>query len=245
MVNALLDWFERNKLGVIGTLVLHTAILFVLTILSIPTALREDQRNEMRMDVISSEEAEEMIERIEAGDEYVSQQVTNLSSNITAELSKPSFSSERLAQRVENDLRSMEQAEFERLAEERRERGEEIEIPQLDPSKWDKELYMDKAVEPVKVEGATTVWHDLKDRAERYIHAPAYVCRGIGLVVVQVEVDREGNVRKAAIDATRTNTPDECMLDHALLSAQRARFHPLSQAQDRQSGAIYYRFLPQ
>lgn len=245
MVNSFLDWFERHKVGVIGTLILHTAFLFMLTVWSIRTTPREDQISDMRIEVVDDEMAQEILDRIERELAGIPEEVINTSSNITAEATRPNFSPERLAERVENDLRSLEQAEYDRLAEERRARGEEITIPELDPSKWDKELYMDKAVEPVKVEGATTVWHDLKARAERYIHAPAYVCRGSGLVVVSVTVDREGTVRKAEIDMSRTNTPDECMLDHALRSAQSARFAPLSSAPDKQNGAIYYRFLPQ
>ena len=244
-MTAFLDWFERHKAGIIGTLLLHTLLLFALTVWSIRSTPREDEVSDLRMEVIDPEVAEELLAQMERELAGIPEEVKNLSSNITAEANRPTYNAERLAQRVESDLRDLEQAEFDRLAEERRERGEEISIPELDPSKWDKEQYMDKAVEPVKVEGATTVWHDLKDRAERYIHAPAYVCRGAGLVVVAVEVDREGQVRKATIDAGRTNTPDECMLDHALRSAQQARFHPRTQAQDRQTGAIYYRFLPQ
>ncbi len=245
MVNFFLDWFERHKVGVIGTLVLHTLFLFMLTVWSIRTTPREDQISEMRIEVVDEEVAQEILDQIERELAGIPEEVVNKSSNITAESTRPNYSPEKLAERVENDLRSLEQAEYDRLAEERRARGEEITIPELDPSKWDKEQYMDKAVEPVKVEGATTVWHDLKGRAERYIHAPAYVCKGSGLVVVNVVVDRDGTVRKAELDMNRTNTPDECMLDHALRSAQSARFAAYSSAPDKQGGAIYYRFLAQ
>jgi len=246
-LDAFLDWFERHKTGVIGTLLLHTLALFMLTVWSIRATPREEDRSEMRIEVVSDEQAEEMLERIDRELAGIPESVTNLTSNIEAELAKPGYSPQRLAERVENDLRAMEQAEFDRLAEERREKGEEVSIPELDPSKWDKEQYMDKAAEPVKVEGATTVWHDLKAplRAERFIHVPAYICKNFGLVVVNVTVDRQGQVRKAELDAGRTNTDDDCMVQSALNSARRASFAPDASAPDRQQGAIYYRFLPQ
>ena len=84
--------------------------------------------------------------------------------------------------------------------------------------------YMEQAEEPVKVEGATAVWHDLKDRAERRIHIPAYLCTGQGQVVIRVTVDAEGRVRRAEADASRSTTTDGCMVEHALSSAQEARF---------------------
>lgn len=244
MVSDFLDWFERNKVGVIGTLTVHTLVLFMLTVLSIRATPREEDRSEMRIDVISSEEADEIIEQIEQGDQAVAERVTNLSSNITAELSKPSFSSERLAQRVEDDLRAMEQAEFDRLAEERKERGEEIEIPQLDPSKWNKELYMDKAAEPVRIEGATTVWHDLQGRV-RANDVPGYLCPKQGRVAVRVSVDANGTVLRADIDPARSAQADECMLEHALRSAKRARFSPRAGSSDQQTGTVFFLFQAQ
>ncbi len=244
MFDAFLDWFERNKVGVIGTLALHTLLLMVLTLVGLSNTPREEDRSEIRIEMVSNEDAEELLERIDAGEQYVPQQVTNLSSNITAELAKPSFSNERLSQRVEEDLRALEQAEFERLAEERKERGEEIEMPQLDPSKWDKERYMEKAAEPVRVEGATTVWHDLQGRV-RANDVPGYLCRTQGRVAIRVSVDRSGTVLKADFDAARSATVDDCMLEHALRSAKRARFNAAPGSQDPQNGTVFFLFLSQ
>jgi len=244
MFDALLDWFDRNKVGIIGTLTVHTVLLFLLTVWSIRTTPREEDRSEMRLDVVSFEEAQEIIERMEEAWDGVPEAVTNLTSNITAELAKPSYSADRLAQRVEEDLRAMEQAEFDRLAEERRERGEEIEMPQLDPSKWDKEQYMDKAAEPVRVEGATTVWHDLQGRV-RANDVPGYLCRAQGRVAVRVAVDRTGQVLRAEIDAARSSQADDCMTENALRSARRARFDPAPAASDPQIGTVYFLFLAQ
>ena len=223
-MTAFLDWFDRHKVGIIGTLMLHTVMLFVLTMASIRTTVGDDLRNEMRLDVVSEEEAMEMLERIEAelsGVPMEAGPVQNLTSNITAELARPGFSQERLAERVEEELRNLEQAEFDRLAEERNERGENITIPELDPSKWNKELYMDKAAEPVRVEGQVTVWHDLKDRNREH-DMPGYLCRLAGRVAINVQVDRNGTVRRAEFDPSRSANADDCMVEHALNSSGRA-----------------------
>lgn len=246
MITAFLDWFDRHKFGIIGTLLVHTLVVFTLLVARMRTVPREDQRSDMRIEVIDDEEAEEIIQRMEAEPGYADMPVTNVGSNITAQVAPREWSQQRLSERVENDLRDFERAEFERLAEERRERGEEdITIPELDPSKWDKDLYLDKAVQPVKVEGSTTWWHNLEDRADRSIRVPAYLCRGVGQVVVRVQVDREGVVREATVDPQLTTTPDACMRESAERAAWSARFFPSANAPDRQKGAIYFRFMPQ
>ncbi len=170
--------------------------------------------------------------------------VTNTTSNITAERMMSNAAQARLAERVESDLKAMEQAEFDRLAQERRDQGKEIVIPELDPSKWNKEQYMKTAAEPVKVEGATTVWHDLKGRT-RASDVPGYLCKEMGRVAITVQVDKAGNVLRATLDPTKSQGADECMLEHALASAKRGKFNALGTAPDPQIGTLYFLFLAQ
>ncbi|MCB0763080.1 MAG: hypothetical protein KDB84_00125, partial [Flavobacteriales bacterium] len=171
-------------------------------------------------------------------------QVTNASSNVTARSGMHAYSPQRLAERVETDLREFERAEFDRLAQERRDRGEEVIMPELDPSKWNKEQYMDKATEPVKVEGATTVWYDLEGRV-RENDVPGYLCHREGRVAIAISVDAGGNVVRADLDEGRSANVDECMLEHALRSARRARFNASGSAPDPQKGTLFFLFLSQ
>lgn len=247
MITSFLDWFENNKFGVIGTLTLHTTILFVLSFMQLKNASEMQVIGEMPMEVLTELETEELMEQLLEAEQGAPEKVTNLTSNIAAQL-RPSYDRQRLAESVENEVAAEAQAEFDRLEQERAARGESDPImPELDPSKWNKDRYMDKAAEPVRVEGATTVWHDLKDplRAERHIHVPAYICKGFGLVVVNVSVDRDGQVRKAELDATRTNVQDDCMVGNALRSAREASFAANGAAPEQQRGSIFYRFMPQ
>jgi len=243
-MNSFLDWFEGHKYGIIGTLAIHSLLLFLFTMAQLQTKPQEELMGEMYVEVLPPEVAEEVIQRIEHPELAEQLQVTNATSNITAERVMSSFSQARLAERVENDLRAMEQAEFDRLAEERREQGREIVIPELDPSKWNKEQYMKSAAEPVKVEGATTVWHDLKGRT-RENDVPGYLCKELGRVAITVQVDQQGRVLKAELDPARSQGADECMLEHAMASAKRARFNTLGSAPNPQKGTLYFLFLAQ
>lgn len=246
-----LDWFERHKYGVVGTLVLHTLVLLTLASRQLRTEPTEEEFSELRVEMappMTEDEFRELEQQLAEGlPAKAFEEVKATSSNITAERTVAqrldAGTRQRIESGVEEELRALEQAEFDRLAEERRERGEEIEMPELDPSKWDKANYMEQAEEPVKVEGATAVWHDLKDRAERRIHIPAYLCTGQGQVVIRVAVDADGRVRRAEPDVARSTTSDDCMVEHALSSAREARFAP--SANTDQQGAIYYLFMPQ
>ncbi len=251
-MSTFLDWFERHKYGIIGTLVLHTFLLFTLASVHMQREPEEDQISDLRLEMappMTEDEFKELEEQLQQGKEPTAfQEVKSMSSNVTAERTVlqnlDRSTQQRIQASVENELRRMEQAEFDRLAEQRRENGEEIVMPELDPSKWDPELYKEKASEPVKVEGATAVWHDLKDRAEQSIHIPAYLCKGQGRIVVKVRVDPAGKVVKADIDTRQSTTDQECMVENALRSARNARFSDSRTGTD-QSGSIYYLFLPQ
>lgn len=243
MLSGFLDWFEEHKTGVIGTLTVHTLILFVCTWITLEPP-PEEAPSEMRVEVIPEPEAEELVQRIIDPEHAVMEKVTNLTSNITAE-TRPRINQQRLSEQVEEELRALEQSERERLEQEREERGETApEMPQLDPSKWDKERYMNKAAKPVRIEGATTVWHDLKDR-DRREGAPAYLCKDQGRVAIRVTVERSGRVRKAEYDASQSYHVDECMLEQALSSARTTPFTPNASAPDPQIGTLYFLFVPQ
>lgn len=251
---AFLDWFERHKYGVVGTLLLHTVVMFILAVSAIRSNDRESDRSELSVEMVSVMSDDELTE---AQRQLYLQQavpgfqdVKTLVSNVTARPSDPSTrlsrtTREEIAENVEQDLKDLEQAEFDRLAEERRERGEEIVIPELDRSKWDPELYKDKAAEPVKVEGNAAVWHDLKDRLEERLDIPAYTCKGAGRVAVRVAVDRGGMVIKADLDSSQSTSSDDCMVERALASARMALFNRALNAPDPQRGTIYFLFVPQ
>lgn len=243
MLSGFLDWFEEHKVGVIGTLTLHTAVLFVLTLFHLRSEPREDEVSDMRIEVISEPEAEQLMQQINQESGEAPRNVTNLTSNITA-ATRPSYNAQQLAERVEQELRDLEASERERLEQERTDRGEQVTMPELDPSKWDKERYMDKAAQPVKVEGATTVWHDLKDRV-RGQGIPAYLCKDQGRVAIRVWVERNGAVRKAELDRAQSVNVNDCMLDQALTSAKQTRFSTSTSAADPQTGTVYFLFMPQ
>jgi len=244
MIDSFLDWFEEHKVGVIGTLTVHSLFLFVFTLMSIPLEKVDEQMVEMNMEVLTPEEMKALDEQTDQQVNGPVTKVSNLTSNITATQTFWTFTTPRMSEAVESELKDLETAEFQRLAQERRDRGEEVEMPTLDPSKFNKDLYREKAAEPVKVEGATTVWHDLQDRV-RENDVPGYLCKTQGRVAIAVSLGTDGTIKKAEFDASRSANADECMIEHALNSSRRARFNSKASAPDPQKGTIYFLFLAQ
>lgn len=94
-----------------------------------------------------------------------------------------------------------------------------------------------------KVKGRVTVSFSLTDpvRTSRYLAVPAYNCEGGGEVVVEITVNRAGDVTNARV----VEGGDECMRSSALGSARRSRFNIDDSAPARQQGTITYIFIPQ
>ena len=94
-----------------------------------------------------------------------------------------------------------------------------------------------------KVAGTVTVSYSLNNpvRHHRHLDKPAYKCEGGGEVVVNITVDRNGEV----IAATVASGGDNCMRETALRSARSSTFNIDSSAPARQQGTITYIFIPQ
>lgn len=248
MFDRFLDWFERHKFGVVGTLMLHTFMLFSMAISKLPKENEAKAEQEMVMELAAPEDLppDPMLEPpLSAPVE-----VKNLTSNITAQV-QPQMrmypgqqAQEQMASDVEDELLAFEAAEFHKRDSARKAQGKEVVMPELDPSKWDPKLYLPKKNEPARVEGLTTVTYDLVGRTDVHLNVPAYLCMGQGAVVIKVAVERDGRVRSAEIDEGRTRA-DDCMRENALRSAETARFNSSSTSADPQRGTMIYIFLAQ
>ncbi len=67
-------------------------------------------------------------------------------------------------------------------------------------------------------------------------------CNQEGIVVVDIDVDRNGNVIKAIAGVKGTTNNSKCLLDPARKAALETKFNPDDKAPDRQIGKIIYRF---
>ena len=80
-----------------------------------------------------------------------------------------------------------------------------------------------------------------------YVRNPGYTCgtNSRGFVVVEVKVNRNGNVVSAQINSASSNGLSECMMQKAIAYAKKSRFNYTSAAAQVQTGVIRYRFAAQ
>jgi outer membrane biosynthesis protein TonB len=71
---------------------------------------------------------------------------------------------------------------------------------------------------------------------------PNYICDEQGIVVVQIEVDRAGNVLKATPILKGTTNSASCLMSEAKNAALKTTWQPDSNATSKQIGYIRYRF---
>ncbi|MEO8069226.1 MAG: energy transducer TonB [Flavobacteriales bacterium] len=246
MWNAFDRWFDRHKYGVIGTLLLHSFVLLGFSIAEISSQRQEENKEEEYLEIVTPMTDAELqaIADQSTAQQQPQGEVTNAISNAMAQLAQPSAATmERFEAKSMEDLKEMERQEFDRLAQERTARGEEIVVPALTPEKWDKKLYMEPA-KPIKLAGNVTVEHNLTDRSAN-IAVPAYKCKSGGTVTIDVEVDRSGHVKRSSLNQAASTTSDACMTDLAEQAAVNAAFSPSTSAGDPQKGWIKFIFVPQ
>ncbi len=244
-----LDWFDKYKYALIGTLMLHLLVIGGLSVWQVRQVPKEEDKRQLLVDVIDEETmqellAEQQLQQLQELTGRVRNFTNDASGELTEEVRPASFrrmSSRATEELVEEELRQLEAGEFQRLAEERTERGEDVDMPELDKSKWNPANYM-AASKPVRITGRTTTTFYLEGRGAS-IPTPAYLCEGSGIVKVNIQVDRSGRVKGVAVDANSTG--DQCMIDAALEFVGRSSFEPKSAAPNSQSGWVQFAFVAQ
>ncbi len=93
-------------------------------------------------------------------------------------------------------------------------------------------------------QGPSVVSYSLKGRNAYELPVPAYRCKGGGIVVVDITVNREGRVVAASIDAPNSEQ-DPCLHSEAQRAARRSFFNPEPHGPATQQGSITYMFVAQ
>ncbi len=94
-------------------------------------------------------------------------------------------------------------------------------------------------------QGPTTVHYHLEGRSKRYLPVPVYMCPNSGKVVVNIRVNKRGQVIYTSINEEKTDVSDECLFEVALRYAERSVFTADLNGPSKQYGYISYQFQSQ
>jgi len=100
------------------------------------------------------------------------------------------------------------------------------------------------SIKNVIYSGKSNIHYSLKDRYHVRLPIPVYLAKGGGVVTVDIQVDRSGNVIKAVVNSTK-NIADPMLPEYALQAAGGTVFNEKLDAPSVQKGTITYHFVPQ
>lgn len=238
------EWVYDNRASVMITVIIYLVIAIVFVSSKIMLRKPEVQQA-LVVEIAEMEKTAAELAAIQAlqarQDNAGGDNVRNLISdeNSTLEKSVRGNASDDLI----DDLNEVE----ERIRQNREMYEEGIRQNQEMIEQWERDRSKDAERADAKIEGNVTVAYSLKQpiRPAAYLQVPAYQCRGGGRVVVDIVVNRKGQVSSAAINKALSGTMDNCMTSAALSAAQNSRFRAIASAPAKHSGTITYTFVPQ
>jgi hypothetical protein len=243
----LYELYKRNIYGVIGTLLFHILLFSAFLLAEL------DMKGTMKIEELFIE-LPELYDEPEPPEEVTEQPETEPVPNEAsaplseAQTSRTNIASNRLAQNEkffdEDYMRELEMAQKlvsdvnNQLAKEKAEL-KKIEMPVQSTEGMDPD-----SINNVIYTGESNIVYYLENRYHRRLSIPVYLAQGGGKVIVDIAVNRQGNV----ISAEPRKTPglrDDQLYIYAKEAASRTIFNADSNAPEPQRGTIHYTFVAQ
>jgi hypothetical protein len=246
-LNIQLDKSKIIYLAIIFSLLVHVVVLLVFYLTPIN---RQDNNGleEVEVETVDREQVPDLKELLELHQEgpELRNVIANRQSERTQEVrSYNRMSEEQMQEEINERLKNIEQE----VIDEQRKQGKGFDEEKFRQEKMEESEIGEDYSYINKNETSysnATVEYDLADRDALKLEVPAYTCIGSGVVVIDIDVDREGNIVGTSINEAMTRTSQECHREQALKYAQeRTLFFNKIDAPRRQSGTITYRFKAQ
>ena len=255
-----LDYFERHKVAILGTLILHVVVLLVLSIVTIPNApISSISEIVMELQQEEPEENKTEEEKQQLQTESANAASSNKARNEAAPKMLTKADYNKYDSKVEEDIRRSVEEEInaklkaleQEVIDQQRASGHgysKEEAEALINSKKQVDLEKVEAVEATSegaVSGPTNITYKLANRYDVFIKVPVYMCQYGGEVTFNIVVDRKGKVVNAKLDKESSKSTDKCLIDAAREGALNTRFNASSKASKLQKGSITFSFVAQ
>lgn len=252
----ILNFIERYKFAVIGTVLFHVMFFLYANFVTIKRPVRlVEPTVEMDIpleDVMMDPELMKLLE-IKPNDQS-NAPIYNVTSdaNDTREKSYENFSTQEMDKMVEENAKNLEQQYFDEWAATHDngagpESNSSMDI-QTDKQKQltNKNQTTDKSIDTQGANafaGDVMASFDLKDRKAHALEKPGYTCNTAGTVTLQIKVDKNGDVKDVTYLPGASSNATECMIQQSIKYAKRSRFNYSSTAPAMQTGTITYKFV--
>jgi len=239
-----LDYIEKYKFAIFGTLFLHILVFFF----SIFTTVKDVDRMkspvialEIPLDDIELED--EMIQELDdEGNPIESAEVSSLATDVNDERDRAFEDYSTNTEEAQLSAKELE-AQYIKEAAENNERSEYAENME--------EHTIKEAKNPNKnttsggsnaFAGEVMISYDLKGRKSYSLPNPGYTCNGSGTVVIQIKVDKAGKIKSTTYQGGLSSRATSCMIERALKYANKSRFDYKASVSS-QTGTITYKFM--
>ena len=247
---------EKYKFAVMGTVMFHVLIFFTFNLTTCEDQFGDTEEiTEADVPLEEIEFDEEMMKllEIDPAEQVIPQEVMNMAAdeNDNRDRSYENFSTQELDEQVEMDAKALEKKYFEEWA---------ATHPDSDPSEFaslekeNEDENKNKNDNSIKktidsdggnaYAGQVMVSFNLKGRKAHDLPVPGYTCNGSGKVVIQVKVDKNGDVKETSFLSGASPGATECMVSKAKRYAKKSRFN-YSGSASTQTGTITYVFKGQ
>lgn len=246
-MNKLKKIYKRNIYGVMGTLVFHILLLSAFLLAEV------DMKGNVKEEELLIEFPEELLNEPELPEEEVERQEETIpndpssalaeqQSNRTNRASKQIMESEKFFdEEYTKELeaaRQLSQNVSKQLSKETVDL-EDIEMPVETTEGMDPD-----SVKNVIYAGESNIVYYLENRYHLRLPVPVYLAQGGGKVIVDIVVNRQGNVIEAE-PRKNSSVRDEQIFYYAKAAALRTVFNVDLQAPVSQKGTIHYTFISQ
>lgn len=249
---------ETNLNAVLVTVLIHLVILFIFLLVQLQPPKQQveaviimDPENleEMEKFFEAQEEVDKRMEELAQARNLSLDDIRNLASNNLPpdhawESESQKLSAEELQKQYEDELRrEMYGEDYEEINQRL---NEEVEREEYDYSPGASDSDEQKQGNQEYYSGPALVKVELEDqnRGHVYIDIPVFVCRGTGIIVVSIEINEYGQVKKAQINSASASIDEDCMKEEAMRAAKSSIFS-INQGKKTSKGTITYQFIEQ
>lgn len=254
-MDAFLTYVEKYKFAILGTIVFHVIFFFYFNFKTIERPFKfPPPEVEMSIPIDEIDFDPELMEKLEKTKEnQVSEEIYNVSSDANDNRNKSyeNFSTQEMDDQVMNDAKNLEKQFFDEWAATHDgadgSNGSTADIDLQEKDKVKDQNNLDKSNITTggsnSFAGEVMVSFDLKNRKAHSLPRPGYTCNSTGTIVIDVKVDKSGEVKAATFNSALSRSADECMINKALAYAKKSRFNFSSSTPGTQSGTITYKFV--
>lgn len=234
--------YRRNVYGVMGTLIFHILLFgfFLLAEVDMKGNIREEPLLIEFPDLPETMEEQDIQPENQKNADATS--ITNTASNRLSKSTESTASTEKFFdnefQKELSDAKKMVSDVNSQLAKEK------ISLDKIKMPVQTTEGMNPDSIKNVIFTGESNIVYYLENRYHTSLPIPVYLSQSGGKVIVDIQVDRAGNVTKAT-PRSNNQVRDELIMLYAQTAAERTKFNadPLAPAQ--QKGTIHYTFIAQ